>query len=137
MPALQDSNPRQRSRKHGAKPLQKLLLGPGSRPGGEIVAPDAVGQAGILAEQALGLALAEAGKRRCLQIGRAAIGGLDRQRDLVRQYRRQAKADVNRAEQTFLDRLVMIPSSTALNGEIMSPITYSGASCSSAASRMR
>src|SRR6185369_17833846 len=94
-------------RKHRVEPLQKLLLGPRRGPGREVVAADAVREAGVPAEQALRLAFAEAGKLGCLQIGRTAIGGLDGLRDLLGQRRRQAEADVDGAEQALLDRLVM------------------------------
>src|SRR6516162_7475407 len=45
------------------------LLGLGRAPWHQIVLPDRIGQAGVAAEQALGLGLGKAGKFGCLKIG--------------------------------------------------------------------
>tara|TARA_R100000365_G_C2726500_1_gene57701 strand:- start:44 stop:406 length:363 start_codon:yes stop_codon:yes gene_type:complete len=59
--------------------------------------------------------------------GADEVGFLDQALQLLWSNRPQAKADVDRFLQAGLDGLVALPSS-ALKGDIMSPITYSGLS---------
>src|SRR6516225_11494002 len=86
---------------------QEPLLGLGRAPGHQVVLPDRIGQAGVAAEQALGLGLGEACKFGCLKIGGATVGFLDLPLDVRRQLRRQAEADVDSGEQPPFHCLVV------------------------------
>src|SRR5690242_10100301 len=80
------------------EPRQEPLLRFGSAPGGQIVLPDGIGQAGVAAEQAPRLALGKAGQRGGFEKGGTAIGGLDLLLDLSGKHRRQSEADVDGGE---------------------------------------
>src|SRR5262249_38613663 len=65
------------------KSRQKLLFGLCCGPWRQIFEFGRLRQAGIAAEQATGFGLRKSGEPRRLEICRAAIGGLDRYRDLI------------------------------------------------------
>ena len=86
---------------------QKLLLGPGRGPRRQIIAHRRLGQAGVPAEQALRLGFRKSGQMGGFEIGRAAIGRLDRLGDFIGQNRRQAEANMDRRQQALLHHLVV------------------------------
>ena len=122
-------------RRDRAKPRQKLLLRLGRGPWRQIFAHGRFGQAGILAEQALRFGFGKACQMRGFEIGRAAVGGLDRLRDGRRPVPAAGRSGYGSPPAGASPPPCSRRRCTALNGEIMSPMTYSGASCSSAASR--
>src|ERR1700730_7933625 len=96
-----------------AKPSAELgeaveitLLGRLGRPRLEVVALDGGGEFGRRSEEPARLARGKPGEARRLEIGGAAIGGLDQGGELGRQDRGQAEAQVDGGEQPRLDRLV-------------------------------
>ena len=89
------------------------------------------------AEETVGLRRREAGEVHRLEPGGDAVGALDLRLDRLRQLRRQAEADVDRRARAARRARRSRGRPRAFTGEIMSPMTYSGASCSSAASRQR
>src|SRR6266851_2473367 len=86
--------------------VEIALLGRLGRPRLEVVAFDRGGECGRRSEEPARLARGKSGEPRRLEIGGAAIGGLDQGGELGRQDHGQAEAQVNGGKEARLDYLV-------------------------------